>query len=735
MSETLSETIERVKEAADLKRWCEDHLERKGRTFVCPACGSGKGEHGTPAFSIKGNRWKCFSCEKGGDVIDLQGIVSGNDNTRENVEAVAEWAGVDIEGRRVGKPGGASSSYGREDAGAVDNGTGKQAEKKVEPPVDDFSEGRAEAMAYLKKCNEALVDYRCKKGEIPGNYYWLDQRAGAYLESRGVTPRLAWMSGFGFDPNAPGGERRGKDGQLVACDRGRITIPWTDGAYSVYIEDDVWYFTARSLDPRAVKDKYLKPSGKKVGSQPSVSDEALERDVLFVVEGLMDAYAVLWAYGVFNDDAASVVPLGGVGNAEATATAIADRDYNGTVVLMLDNDERGIEAAERMSSILEDRGVAVVSWEWGESDHDPADMWRDCPEPFSNSVGEWAHGHAHDLYVEKQRAEARAEMEAYLTDPLDVLESLHSLDGAVDPIPTGFPELDRILGGGLQASSLHVIGATSSSGKTTLTLQVADHMARSGHPVLFVSVEQRPDELVSKSIARTSAMHTGVMYGRNALEATDMRNREARSWWTLEQQAEFTKAANWYTENVRPHMRYLYPNGRKPTVSQVERMASLMTVEFGEPPVVFIDYLQLLAAPAGSKGADARLAVDDNMTELRAMAGRLKTPVWVVSSVGRSAYYGTVDMGSYKESSGVEFSADVCLGLQPRDMAEAVEGGRTEAQQRTKGKERETSERENDVRNVELTVLKNRFGRVRPRHGFPFVYYCPVDLFSPVKED
>ena len=731
MSETLSETIERVKEAADLKRWCEDHLERKGRTFVCPACGSGKGEHGTPAFSIKGNRWKCFSCGRGGDVIDLQGIVSGNDNMRENVEAVAEWAGVDIEDRRVGKPGaGGSSSYGWEDTVAADNGTGKPAEKRVEDQVEDFSEGRSKVEEYLEKCCLSLTAFK----EEDASFQWLDQRAGAYLESRGVTPVKAARAGFGFDPNAPGGERRGEDGQLVACDRGRITIPWTSGVTAT--SGGAWYYTARSLDPRVTKDKYLKPSGKKVGGQPSISDEALERDVLFVVEGLMDAYGVLWALDSASvDDSASVVPLGGVGNAGATATAIADRHYQGTAVLMLDNDERGVEAAGRMSSILEDRGVEVVSWEWGESDHDPADMWRDCQETFSKGVGEWARGHAHELYVEKQHAEARAEMEAYLTDPLDVLESLYSLDGAVDPIPTGFPELDRILGGGLQPSSLHVIGATSSSGKTTFTLQVADFIAQSGHPVLFVSIEQRPDELVSKSIARAAAMHTGIMYGRDALEATDMRNREARGWWTLEQQSEFTKAANWYTANVRPRMRYLYPNGKKATVSQIERMADLMTAEFGESPCIFLDYLQLLAAPEGSKGADARLAVDDNMTALRAMAGRLKTPVWVVSSVGRAAYYGTVDMGSYKESSGVEFSSDVALGLQPRDMAEAVEGGRTEAQQRTKGKERETSERENDVRNVELTVLKNRFGRVRPRHGFPFVYYCPVDLFSPVKED
>lgn len=56
--------------------------------------------------------------------------------------------------------------------------------------------------------------------------------------------------------------------------------------------------------------------------------------------------------------------------------------------------------------------------------------------------------------------------------------------------PTGIGELDRVLGGGLVAGSVILIGGDPGIGKSTLLLQVADRLARSGRPVLYVSGEE-----------------------------------------------------------------------------------------------------------------------------------------------------------------------------------------------------------------------------------------------------
>jgi hypothetical protein len=64
--ETLAEAMARVKEAAPLKDYCESHLEKRGRdSYVCPFCGSGNGPNRSAAFTVTGQRFKCFSASCG----------------------------------------------------------------------------------------------------------------------------------------------------------------------------------------------------------------------------------------------------------------------------------------------------------------------------------------------------------------------------------------------------------------------------------------------------------------------------------------------------------------------------------------------------------------------------------------------------------------------------------------------------------------------------------------------
>ncbi len=55
---------------------------------------------------------------------------------------------------------------------------------------------------------------------------------------------------------------------------------------------------------------------------------------------------------------------------------------------------------------------------------------------------------------------------------------------------TGIGELDRVLGGGLVAGSLLLIGGDPGIGKSTLMLQVAGHLQARGRKVLYVSGEE-----------------------------------------------------------------------------------------------------------------------------------------------------------------------------------------------------------------------------------------------------
>lgn len=70
-------------------------------------------------------------------------------------------------------------------------------------------------------------------------------------------------------------------------------------------------------------------------------------------------------------------------------------------------------------------------------------------------------------------------------------------------ISTGFENLDKLLDGGLYPG-LYVIGANSSLGKTTLVLQIADSIAKSGQGVLIFSLEMSRFELIAKTLSRMS---------------------------------------------------------------------------------------------------------------------------------------------------------------------------------------------------------------------------------------
>lgn len=63
-------------------------------------------------------------------------------------------------------------------------------------------------------------------------------------------------------------------------------------------------------------------------------------------------------------------------------------------------------------------------------------------------------------------------------------------DSTEDRLSTGFAELDRVLGGGVTAGSLTLLGGDPGIGKSTILLQAARNMAASGLNVLYISGEE-----------------------------------------------------------------------------------------------------------------------------------------------------------------------------------------------------------------------------------------------------
>lgn len=120
-----------------------------------------------------------------------------------------------------------------------------------------------------------------------------------------------------------------------------------------------------------------------------------------------------------------------------------------------------------------------------------------CP-----GCGEW------NSLVEEREAPpspSRTAADAPVDRPVPILE----VDAAEwSPRPTGVPELDRVLGGGLVPGSVTLVGGEPGIGKSTLLLQALAALAESGSTALLVSAEE------SKQQVRLRAERLGTLPSR-----------------------------------------------------------------------------------------------------------------------------------------------------------------------------------------------------------------------------
>ena len=220
-------------------------------------------------------------------------------------------------------------------------------------------------------------------------------------------------------------------------------------------------------------------------------------------------------------------------------------------------------------------------------------------------------------------------------------------------IKTMFPVLDQRIGGGLYAG-LYVIGAASSTGKTTFMLQVADQLAQQKTPVIFFSLEQSRLELVTKSISRIGRKNNP------SNQAGLKTSLQIRKGYTSN---ETETALEYYKKSIAPYVNIIEGNFNT-TADTIRAVVERYIKRNNEKPVVIIDYLQGIQVDQTGNKKERRLQVDDTMQALKRLSRDLDTPVIAISSVNRGSYFRPMTMDSFKESGGVEFTADVLLGLE-----------------------------------------------------------------------
>lgn len=660
----MGDDFETVKAAARIQDFAAGFLQKsRGGAYCCPLCGSGTrgtaSSDGALSVTSDGRHWECMSCGANGDVFDMAGLMYGLTDKKEQLKAVASWAGIDISGGYA---------------------PAQRKEPRNQPqPGPDYSEGRKHEAEYIERM-------RANIGRV---------EALSYLSARGFSQEDARAAGLGYDPVTR-----------------RIVIPWPGAG---------WYHVDRAISDTAVP-KYMKPKSENVGKQPLYNPQASRSDAYFIVEGAFDALAVqlcgFEAVAVASNHISD-------SNLKELAQGVAS-EGGGVAIVLLDNDEHGMcgDMGGELAQALSDAGVCCVLGEYpAGAPKDVADWLKADRDGLRAFLG---GEHARAL-VQAREAEEAAYLKSLsdrrVYDPAEVASGIYLLSGAVDPIPTGIGGLDAILDGGIRPG-LYALGAVSSMGKTTLAVQIADNIAASGRGVLFVTIEQSAREIVAKSLSRLArTRNRGNNW--NTITATEAVSPSRRALWNDQQAEAFKVACEAYTAEIAPSLRIL-EGTKQPTVDEIEAVACLMAKHDGRPPVLFIDYLQLLA-PQDKHDSDKQ-AVDRNVMALRQLARDLSTPIVAISSLNRASYSTGVTMDSWKESGAIEYGCDVLLGLQPEGIQDKTDAAKDTDVKRLANKEMR-QHKGSSIRPCELVVLKNRNGAT-PERGVPLTFLPLSSLYT-----
>ena len=96
---------------------------------------------------------------------------------------------------------------------------------------------------------------------------------------------------------------------------------------------------------------------------------------------------------------------------------------------------------------------------------------------------------------------------AHSTDISPIARVMRRVDEATDGSPspdsiaTGFPSVDKLLGGGVRRGDLVVIGGAVASGKSALALAIALRAAENGRTVAFLSGEMSVARIMERALA------------------------------------------------------------------------------------------------------------------------------------------------------------------------------------------------------------------------------------------
>ncbi|HLR11824.1 MAG TPA: replicative DNA helicase [Sporosarcina sp.] len=235
-----------------------------------------------------------------------------------------------------------------------------------------------------------------------------------------------------------------------------------------------------------------------------------------------------------------------------------------------------------------------------------------------------------------------------LVDTYDNIERLHTQQGEVTGIPTGFTDLDKVTAG-FQRNDLIIVAARPSVGKTAFALNIAQNVAtKTTENVAIFSLEMGADQLVSRMLCAEGNIDAQVLR-TGALQAKD--------WEKLTLAMGSLSNAGIFIDDS---------SGIR--VNEIRSKCRRLQQEHGLGMII-IDYLQLIQG-SGKAGESRQQEVSEISRSLKGLARELKVPVIALSQLSRSVEQRQDKrpmMSDLRESGSIEQDADIVSFLYRED--------------------------------------------------------------------
>lgn len=233
-----------------------------------------------------------------------------------------------------------------------------------------------------------------------------------------------------------------------------------------------------------------------------------------------------------------------------------------------------------------------------------------------------------------------------LTGFFDYRERLET--GQAVTVSTGYPGLDKLLGGGMLAQGLYILAARPGCGKTTLGLKIAESAAKTG-ACLFFSLEMSAEQITARRIAAESGLSIGrLMVGRNLSD---------------DEQAKLANAASVLSTHD-------FRLNRAPGASVADiAQAAHLTKDLR---LVVVDYLGLVRSDERNLPLYERTTRNSNA--LKALTRSLNVPILCLAQLNRAAEQRAdkcPSMADLRDSGAIEQDADAVILLHRPAMYEA----------------------------------------------------------------